>query len=354
MTPEPAALLAVAVIPVGITLVGFMVARLVRLARQPALATVPVVARQAVTFAEAGAAELAIEGPRFTSRFAGLGYELVDASGTQVPIDNLWARTQTSGVGSTRLSLKRLTVPRPGTYELRISGLAPDGDYSGCSIAFVRPIGLQVAATIPALLGAVGLTGASIAIASALLLAGGGSTAVDPVDGASAPPMPAVLEQHGGRALAADGTRLAGAKELVWPILQMRVQLPADWIVQKMSSTELDVRDPTTPSTYVLARVTPMPAGPSVSDYVQAHVTHAREQLATDVVAGYATKPIGTVPGVVTLERRSGDAWLVVWTGFEPAQLGSLSITILLGATDADFKRDERLLGAILDSVRFE
>jgi hypothetical protein len=113
-------------------------------------------------------------------------------------------------------------------------------------------------------------------------------------------------------------------------------------------------RHPTVPSTYVLARVTPMPAGPSVGDYVQAHVTHAREQLATDLVAGYATKPIGTVPGVVTLERRGGDAWLVVWTGFEPAQLGSLSITVLLGAANADFQRDERLLGAILDSIRFE
>jgi hypothetical protein len=354
VTPEPAALAAVAAIPVGLALTGLTVARLVRLARAEPVARVPVAARHPVALPEAGPVELAIEGPRFTTRFRGLDYELVDAAGTPVPIGRVWMRTSSSGFSTSRLTIKRLDVPRPGTYELRIRGLVEGTDYTGCAIAFVRPMGIQILTTIPALLGAIGLTAGSIAVASALLLSGHTATDVASPTPPAPAPVSAVLEQHAGRSLAVDAGRLATAQEVVWPTLQMRLRVPADWVVQKNSTTDLDIRHPSEPSTYVLARVTPMPAGPSVSDYVMAHVAHAREQVDGDLAAGFATKPIGTVPGVVTLERRGGDSWLVVWTGFEPAQVGSLSVTVLLGAKDGDFRRDEGLLGAILDSIRFD
>ena len=69
----------------------------------------------------------------------------------------------------------------------------------------------------------------------------------------------------------------------------------------------------------------------------------------------WATKRIGVVPGVLTLERRDdGARRMITWTGFQPAAVGSLSVTLLAGADATDFTRDETLLGAIVDSVRFD
>jgi hypothetical protein len=164
-----------------------------------------------------------------------------------------------------------------------------------------------------------------------------------------------VADARGGRAIRADPRRLAPAQEVVWPVLRMRVRVPDDWLVRKVSETELDLRHPTMPSTFLVGRATPMPAGPTFDDYLDAHVTHAREQLETQVIDGYSTKRIGAVPGVLTIERRqAGAIGTITWTGFQPAAIGSLSVTLLAGAAGDDFARDETLLGAILESISFE
>jgi hypothetical protein len=48
-----------------------------------------------------------------------------------------------------------------------------------------------------------------------------------------------------------------------------------DWVVRKLSTTEIDLRDPRDPSTAFLGHVTPMPAGPTFEAYLIEHVTHA-------------------------------------------------------------------------------
>jgi hypothetical protein len=360
----PLATVATAGVVLGVALAIASVVRLVRLARQPPLARVPLTPVQQVTFAEAGPAELALEGPRFTTRLGGLAFTLADAAGRSVPLQTIWFRTRSDGMARSQLSLHRLEVPQPGAYELRVGNLDERTDYSDCAVAFVRPRGASMVFGILGLLGSIGLAAASVAVVAVLLVGGSGdappATAIDPTVAtepgvpATAPARPTISER-GGHPIVADERRLEGAREIVWPLLQMRVRVPPDWVVRKLSDTELDVRHPTAPSTFLVARASPMPAGPSIDEYLAAHVAHAREQLADQTIDGYATATLGTVRGVATVERRQdGSSWLLTWTGFEPAQVGSLSVTVLAGAAGADLARDETLLGAMVESIRFE
>jgi hypothetical protein len=278
-----------------------------------------------------------------------------------VALRRVWWRTSRRGAGRTRLSIERLAIPRPGTYELRITGLAPDADYADCAVVFVRPIGAALAVTIPALVAAVGLTAAGVAVSSVLLFGTSRDDATIPPHPSSSPaptprPAPAAAaDVHGGRAVASDPARLAGAIDVVWPLLEMHVRVPPDWVVRKLGTTDLDLRHPTRPSTFVVAHATPVPAGPGFDDYVRADVEHARARLATHEIDGFATKRIGPVPGVATLTHQGeGGPWLLTWTGYQPAAVGSVSVTVALGASTDDFADDEALLGAILDGIRFD
>jgi hypothetical protein len=352
---ELVALVALAGIVAGIGLAILSVARLVRVTRQAEMARAPVAAATAVAFPEAGAAELAVEGPRFTTRFRNLSFELVDPTGLPVTLHRLWIRTASSGVSRVRLSLHRLELPHAGTYQLRIAGLDADADYSGCAIVFVRPQGPGLAATIVGLLASIGLAAASFAVAGALLFQGSPHDPPTPEPTAAPPAVIEVPDAMGGRRLRADSARIASGLDVDWPTLRMRVRVPADWVVRKVGATELDLRHPTTPSTFVVAHASPMPSGPRFDDYLRAHVQHARERLGMRLIEGYATRRLGAVPGVLTFEQRTdGAAWMVTWAGFQPAEGGSIAVTILLGAADEDFARDEALLGAIVDSIRFE
>jgi hypothetical protein len=340
----------------GLILTVATVVRLVRIARQPELARAPVSAVSRVAFDEAGDLDLAIEGPLFTSRFRGLSFAVVDAAGVPVALRRLWMRASSGGFSRTRLSLYRVALPLPGTYELRVDGLDPAVDYGECAVVFVRPYGASLFVTVVSLLASVGLTAASLAVAGALFLR---APAEVPAPASAEterrpPPRMPIRDAADGHRLAVDPSRLGDAREIVWPILELHVRVPSDWVVRTLSTTDLDLRHPTTSSTFLIARVTPMPAGPTFEDYVEAHVAHAREQLAGRLIDGYATKRLGSVPGVLTLERREDGLAIVAWTGFQPAAVGSLSVTLLTGAAAADFARDESLLGAILESVRFE
>jgi len=69
---------------------------------------------------------------------------------------------------------------------------------------------------------------------------------------------------------------------------------------------------------------------------------------------GFATRRIGNVSGVLTLERREDGLGTITWTGFEPATVGSLAITLVGTAAGDDFAREEPLLGAIFESISFD
>jgi hypothetical protein len=211
------------------------------------------------------------------------------------------------------------------------------------------------APAIASLVAAVGLTAASLAVTAALVVRGNTLDDAPPPAIRPAPtPRPAETDARGGRGLARDAARLAGATDVVWPLLDMHVRVPRDWVVDKLGTTELELRDPARSSTFVVARVTPVPAGPGIDDYVRADVEHARARLAAGEIDGFATKRIGPVPGVETLTHRADGLWVVIWTGYQPAAVGSLSVTVGLSAGADDFPHDEPLLGAILDAIRFD
>jgi len=351
-------LVALAGIVAGVVLAVGAVARLTRLAGRPELARVPIAERSAVELPKPGRAELAIEGPLFTARFRGLDFALVDAAGADVPLRRLWVRSSNGGFSRTRLSLYGCDVPRAGTYELRVTGIDPAADYSGCAALFVEPSASELALTIVGLLAAVGLAAGSFATAGALLF----RTPAPDEPATAAAPVAAVpigraplVESRGGRMLRSEPARLAGGQDVEWPALRIRVRVPEDWVVQKVTTWDLDVRSPWTPSTFVVAHATPMPVGPATDDYLAAEIEHARTALAEERIEGYAARRIAGVAGVATIERRDdGKAWMITWTGFQAAEPGSVSVTLAAGASAPDFAKDETLLLAIVDSVRFD
>jgi len=233
-------------------------------------------------------------------------------------------RSSTSSFARMRQALYGADVPQPGAYTVRVTGIDPARDYREIAVVFIRPAGAGIVLTIVSLLASVGLTAGSVATVAAFRFAGGSPDSV--VQEESPPPAPRAPapDERGGRALRSDSALLRGGLDVTWPVLRMRVQVPSDWVVQKLSTTEIDLRDPRTPSTAFLGRVTPMPAGPTFDDYLAEHVTHAREELEKRVIEGFATRPIGNVPGVITLAQREDGYHTITWTGFQPATVGSL------------------------------
>ena len=347
---------ALAGIVTGLALTAATAVRLIRVTRQPELARLPVAPATDVTFDAPGPVELAIEGPLFAARLRALAFVLADATGTSLRLDPLWMRTSSGGLSRTRLSLHRTAIPRPGRYTLTITGIDAAADYRRCAVVFVHPAGPGLALTIVALLASIGLTAASVATVGALLFRPGSDgpiarTPDAPSPSRSAPPP--LPEGHGGRSLATDSRRLSNAQDVVWPSLQLHLRVPTGWATRTLTATELDLRHPAMPSTFVVGRVNPLPAGPTVAEYLTAHLEHLREQLEAGRIDGYATRRIDGIPGVLEIGRH-GDGRAITWTGFAPADAGAVSVTLVAGAADPDFARDEGLLGAIVESARFE
>lgn len=239
----------------------------------------------------------------------------------------------------------------------RLVGLARERELAPTAVAASTPIGRGMAATSLALLASIALVAAGVAVAGALLSGVMADTGQEEYVGAApeAPPPAAIPDVRAGRRITSDPSQLGATRELLWPVFRMHVAVPADWAVHKVSETDLEVRHPTAPTTFLVAHATPMPVGPTFEEYLEAHLGHARAQFEQGLIAGYATKRIGSVPGVITIEHRPGEGlWTITWRGFQPAELGSVSVTILAGAAEADFGRDEPLLGALVDAIRFE
>lgn len=356
MSIEVVVLVALAGIVAGVVLTVGALARLIRLSRQPELARVPIAERSAVVLPAAGRADLAIEGPLFTTRFRGLDFALVDDAGVPVRLDRLWVRTSSGGVSRTRLSLYRCDVPRAGAYELRVTGLDPAADYAGCAALFITPYGPGLALTIVGLVASVGLAAASFATAGALLFRTTPPDEHPAVVREPAPVGPApLIESRGGRALRSEPARIAGGHDVEWPAIGMRIRVPESWILRQRTDTDLDLRHPETPSTFVVAHATPLPVGPTIDDYLAAELDRARTALDDERIEGYAARHLAGMPGVLTVARRDGGAsWIVTWIGFQAAEPGSVSLTLVAGASAPDFAKDETLLGAIVESVRFD
>lgn len=119
---------------------GLFIRSEVRLVKEAKILSVPLVAEQDVEFPEAGRVVLCVEGPRFSTRFARLDYELSTDSGAPVEGRTAWFHATTTGVKWARVEVRVYEIPHRGRYVLRVQrlGAAQERD-AAHRLVFMRP-----------------------------------------------------------------------------------------------------------------------------------------------------------------------------------------------------------------------
>ncbi|MCI0388909.1 MAG: hypothetical protein MOB07_09125 [Acidobacteria bacterium] len=93
-----------------------------------------------------------LEGPRFSTPFSGLDYEIRSES-EQMPVAmRRGFPVQVSYVTNVRTLQRVISIPRRSSYILSVSGLDKEKDYSRCSIIFTRPYTLRIVLHILAII----------------------------------------------------------------------------------------------------------------------------------------------------------------------------------------------------------
>ncbi len=366
----------------GVAAVGLAlaVAAIRRVAGGPELARVPLAAAHEVRLDVAGPVVLHGAGPRFTRRFGGLEFRLVDRmSGGRVATRRPWLRTSVAGGARVRLALARFDVPRPGVYGLEVAGLGPGPQDDGCALVFTPAGG----AALPLAIVASVATAAVIALTLVALgwrivasgpagLDDGSPFAIDeraatatgapPAStGAPAAPMPAESVAapsalpSSGRQLRADPNAAAAfTSEAHWEGGELTLRLPGAFEV-RAKGKDLDVRDPDRVSTFLVGHSVIFPSPTTAPMLVVASLTSATERLRSGGLDGYAVVRFGGVAGVLTIEsRREGGNRLAIWSAYRPTESGTRNTTVIFGAETAEFDRLEATVRAIFASARFD
>jgi hypothetical protein len=362
-----------AAIVVALAGLALAVVRLRRAAGGPELARLPLAATHELRIDEAGPVVLHGEGPRFTRRFGGLQFRLLDRmGGTRVAERRPWLRTTVAGGARVRQALVRFDVPTPGVYVLEVSGLAPGPDAEACALVLMPASG----PALPLAIGATVATGAALVAALVAVAwrthvagtgeldhaspfateapreeAGGPAIASTPVEQAAAP----VVLPSAGRQLRADPDgAVALPKEAHWAGGGLTLRVPDAFEVRE-AGDELDVRDPNRVSTFLVGHSTVFPATMTGPMLVVASMTGATERVRSGLLDGYAVVRFGGVAGVLTIEsRRDGASRLAIWSAYRPTKDGTRNTTVIFGAESAEFDRLEATARAVFASARFD
>jgi hypothetical protein len=157
----------------GAALLGRSILSIIRTVGTAELARLPLAEKQTVTLNQAGPVVLCVEGPRMATRFSGLSYELAAENGAFVRLRTTWFHATTSGFSTVRREERRLDIPGPGNYTLRVSGLgtAEEGD-ANLHLVFVKPHSIVIVLYILGIILSAGLTVGSLVL-FILRLAGG-------------------------------------------------------------------------------------------------------------------------------------------------------------------------------------
>lgn len=155
---------------------AFSVVGLVRLNERSQLVSLPLLNMQTVQFPEAGRVALCVEGPRFTSRFSGLTFDLVSGDGKRLAGSAAWLHFTTSGMSTVRMEMRRFGIPEPGRYTLRIENLGSSRDRDAeHRIVFTKPHLLQTIGYILGIILAGGALIGSVVLFILRLLSKGGT-----------------------------------------------------------------------------------------------------------------------------------------------------------------------------------
>ncbi len=124
---------------ISLVLLLIVIFKLVDKTRRAELFSVPLAEATIIEFKDSGLVQLQLAGPRFTRAFAGLSFELVNASNNEsVPVSRSVVRSRSSGISEMRMAYG-VVIPEAGRYGLRVAGLRGESDYAGHRIIFAQP-----------------------------------------------------------------------------------------------------------------------------------------------------------------------------------------------------------------------
>ena len=120
--------LTIPVMLICLALVFTLAWSLVKNHRSSLVVSVPLAAEQMIELDATGPMLLHGEGPRMTSAFGKLDFQMTGAdAGLSVPLEGILFKSKSSGASRARLSLRRFTCESPGRYRLTVSGeIAPE------------------------------------------------------------------------------------------------------------------------------------------------------------------------------------------------------------------------------------
>ena len=130
----------VPVMSMALAALVLLILRVVATLKKAHLLRVPLAERQEVQFAAAERVVLSIEGPRFSTRFARVNFQLTGVNGDAVEGRRTWFRARTSGISTARMELMLYELPGPGRYVLHMTGLGGvTQDDARHAVVFMRP-----------------------------------------------------------------------------------------------------------------------------------------------------------------------------------------------------------------------
>ncbi len=167
-------------IPLFIIFAGlliFSIIGLVRLGAASHLVTLPLLEQQPVRFSEDGRVALSLEGPRLSSRFSELAFELVAPDGKILPGSTAWLHSRSSGMSTIKIELLVFTLQAPGQYLLRVKNLGANREEDeGIRIIFSKPHLLQTVSLILGIILSAGLMIGSLVLFILRLVNKGGAS----------------------------------------------------------------------------------------------------------------------------------------------------------------------------------
>lgn len=156
----------------GMYTLCILIARLRKTLRDAVELSVPIQENQRIAFPTSGEKCLHVEGPLFTTKFAGLTFELIDER-AQRPVQLrpvLFRCSTTTGLSRARLMFKRFFIDHAGIYLFSIHGMPSGFDSSKLAIVFTKPYRTQAVSSIIGLVLSGMLVIASIILTSLILI----------------------------------------------------------------------------------------------------------------------------------------------------------------------------------------
>jgi hypothetical protein len=150
----------VPVMLIALAALALLIAGVTSLIKKAQMFRVPLADNQEVHFTRIGRVVLCAEGPRGTTRFVNVNFELTGMDGERIEGRRVWFSTRTSAISKVRMELLSYNIPYPGRYVLHMTGLgAPQEKDASHAVVFAEP---HLGQTVAYILGIVLVSGVFI------------------------------------------------------------------------------------------------------------------------------------------------------------------------------------------------